>query len=247
MVSQIEASLFPYQSFIAARKPPDQSFLLRPAVEFFTAGRLYWRFALPKGRAVTGTIGDRCMYTLQFDGLFKPAQGTNPAEQAGFMCYGWLIWKDARVIARGHGGVARGQAATSNTAEYIALIEGLDALRDMLTPQNTGDGVCEQPVMVVGDARSVIDQMQQASQILSADTRLLNERARRISVQFMQIRWAWMPREKNRAADALTRRAMRQIRQDEKNYQAAVEFIDRQGGSKRTLPLVDLRVYQPAA
>ena len=178
------------------------------------------------------------MYTLQFDGLFKPAQGTNPAEQAGFMCYGWLIWKDHRVIARGHGGVARSQAATSNSAEYMALIEGLDALRDMA-------GVCEQPVTVMGDARSVIDQMQQVSAILSADTRLLNQRARRISAHFVQIQWTWTPREKNRAADALTRRAMRQIRRDEKNYQAAVELFDRPERSKRTLPLVDLRVYQP--
>jgi ribonuclease HI len=177
------------------------------------------------------------MYTLQFDGLFKPAQGTNPAEQAGFMCYGWLIWKDHTVIARGHGGVARSQAATSNTAEYMALIEGLDALRDM--------GVLEQPVTVVGDARSVIDQMQQVSEILSADTRLLYQRARRISAHFVQIQWTWTPREKNRAADALTRRAMRQIRRDAKNYQAAVAFIDRPERSKRTLSLVDLRVYQP--
>jgi len=177
------------------------------------------------------------MYTLQFDGLFKPAQGTNPAEQAGFMCYGWLIWKDHKVIARGHGGVARSQAATSNTAEYMALIEGLDALRDM--------GVLEQPVTVIGDARSVIDQMQQVSEISSADTRLLNQRARRISVQFMQIQWTWTPREKNRAADELTRRAMRQIRRDEKYYQAAVDFLDKQERSKRVLPLVDPRVYQP--
>jgi ribonuclease HI len=97
----------------------------------------------------------------------------------------------------------------------------------------------------MGDARSVIDQMQQVSQILSADTRLLNQRARRISAQFMQIQWTWTPREKNRAADALTRRAMRQIRWDEKNYQAAVELFDRPERSRRTLPLVDLRVYQP--
>jgi ribonuclease HI len=179
------------------------------------------------------------MYTLQFDGLFKPAQGTNPAKQAGFMCYGWLIWKDNKVIARGHGGVARGQAATSNTAEYMALIEGLDALRDL--------GTGEEPVTVIGDARSVIDQMQQVSEIISVETRLLNQRARRLSNQFMQIRWTWTPREKNQAADALTRRALRQIRRDEKYYQAAVEFIDRQAGSQRLLPLVDLRIYQPTA
>ena len=141
------------------------------------------------------------MYTLQFDGLFKPAQGTNASEQAGFMCYGWLIWKDHRVIARGHGGVARGQAATSNTAEYMALIEGLEALRDMLAPKKSGVGICKQPVTVIGDARSVIDQMQRTAEVSSAGTRPMYLRARRISDQFMQLEWTWMPREKNRAAN----------------------------------------------
>ena len=136
------------------------------------------------------------MYTLQFDGLFKPAQGTNASEQAGFMCYGWLIWKDHRVIARGHGGVARGQAATSNTAEYMALIEGLEALRDMLAPKKSGVGICKQPVTVIGDARSVIDQMQRTAEVSSAGTRPMYLRARRISDQFMQLEWTWMPREK---------------------------------------------------
>jgi ribonuclease HI len=181
------------------------------------------------------------MYTLQFDGLFKPVQGTNPSHQAGFMCYGWLIWKDHKVIARGHGGVAHGNAATSNTAEYLALIEGLDALRDM--------GVGDEPVKVIGDARSVIDQMQQVAEVSSAGTLPLYLRARRISSNFFELEWTWTPRQNNRAADALTRRAMRQIRRDHKNYLAAVEFIDQQGHSKRSksMPLVDLRVYQPAA
>ncbi len=161
------------------------------------------------------------------------------------MCYGWLIWKDHKIIARGHGGVARGKAATSNTAEYLALIEGLDALRDLLTSQNSGGGLYAEPITVIGDARSVIDQMQLGATVSSAGTRLLYQRARRISTHFIQICWTWTPREKNRAADALTRRALRQIRRDAKNYQAAVDFIGRPGGSKRLLPLIDLRVYQP--
>lgn len=93
----------------------------------------------------------------------------------------------------------------------------------------------------------MIDQMQQIAEVSSAGTRPLYQRARRISDQFMQLVWAWTPRQNNRAADALTRRAMRQIRRDQENYLAAVDFIDQQGQSKRVLPLVDLRVYQPAA
>ena len=71
------------------------------------------------------------------------------------MCYGWLISKGGQVIARGHGGFARGQATNYNIAEYLALIEGMDALLDM--------GIREELVMVIGDAKSVIDPMQHIS------------------------------------------------------------------------------------
>jgi ribonuclease HI len=69
------------------------------------------------------------MITLSFDGLFKSvAAGNNAKSQAGILCYGWLIIKQRSLIAQGHGEFARGSDATSNVAEYLALIEGLDAL-----------------------------------------------------------------------------------------------------------------------
>ena len=45
------------------------------------------------------------MLTLQFDGLFRGApQEMKLSDDAGFMCYGWVILRGNTVIARGHGG-----------------------------------------------------------------------------------------------------------------------------------------------
>ena len=92
------------------------------------------------------------MITLRFDGLFRTLYpNNNPEEKTGLMCYGWVIYRDGRLVAHGHGAYARPEDASSNSAEYLALIEGLHALRDM--------GIKHEPVEIIGDARSVIDQM----------------------------------------------------------------------------------------
>jgi hypothetical protein len=53
----------------------------------------------------------------------------------------------------------------------------------------------------------------------------------------------------NKAADGLTRRAMRQIRFDQRCYQTAVNALSAHAGRRKRsnllLPLIDLRVYQP--
>jgi ribonuclease HI len=175
------------------------------------------------------------MYTLQFDGLFMPVRaGATSSSQAGFMCYGWLISKNGHVIARGHGGCARSQDATSNVAEYLALIEGLDALHDM--------GIAAEPVAVMGDAKSIINQMEGTSNVVSNRIKPLYRRARRLSAFFRNLRWAWTPRRYNRQADELTRRAMRQIRRDPDSYQAALKCLGKPVSGK-AFNLIDLRIY----
>ena len=92
------------------------------------------------------------MITLTFDGLYRTVNIENqPQHQTGLMCYGWIISRDGREVAHGHGAYARKKDASSNVAEYLALIEGLEALRDM--------GLEREPVEVIGDARSVIEQL----------------------------------------------------------------------------------------
>jgi ribonuclease HI len=184
------------------------------------------------------------MYTLRFDGLFRSFSGTNvPKDSAGFLCYGWLICRQDVLIAQGHGVFARGKDASSNVAEYLALIEGLDALCDL--------GLEDEQIKVFGDAKSIIDQMNGYAGVSSESIWPLYLRARQLSKRFINLKWIWTPRKNNKAADWLTRRAMRQIRCDQRSYQAALRSAQTQTGNKRRstrlLPLIDLRIFQPVS
>lgn len=182
------------------------------------------------------------MLTLQFDGLFRCApEDLHLGENAGFMCYGWVILRDGMVVARGHGGYARCYNASSNVAEYLALIEGLEALLDM----PAGKGAVE----ICGDAKSIIDQMVGNAAVTSSSIKPLYRRARKLSSHFNQIFWSWTPRRNNHTADALTRRALRQIRARPEQWQAALEYFEtirsrRPKQKSRLLPILDLRMYQ---
>jgi ribonuclease HI len=174
------------------------------------------------------------MYTLRFDGLLR---SLSDEKDVGFLCYGWLILRDGVVIATGHGAYGRCKGATSNVAEYLALIDGLEALTDL--------GVCDAPIEVSGDARCVIDQMLGIARVRAINTLPLHRKATRLAQQFPRLWWVWTPRRKNKAADALTRRAMRQMDYDPEQYQAAVRaLIDaNKRPSTRLVPLLGLRVY----
>jgi ribonuclease HI len=183
------------------------------------------------------------MYTLQFDGLFRTlTDDPGISRRSGFLCYGWLVLHNGLLIARGHGGYARCKDATSIAAEYMALIEGLEALGDL--------GVRNEAVEVIGDAKSIIEQMLGNSSVNSPHIKAYYRKARKLARQFTNLVWNWMPRKFNRHADALTRRAMRQIRMNPDCYQTALDALlpgkKMKSRSTRYVPLVDLRVYHPA-
>ena len=182
------------------------------------------------------------MYTLRFDGIYWGLPGNDsPEVTAGFMGYGWLISRRGKLIAKGHGVFARSKDANSSIAEYLALIEGLEALVDM--------GLTAETIEILGDAKGIIDQMLGHSAVHSPRIKPLYRRATKLSRCFHRLLWKWTPRKQNREADQLTRRAMRQIHIDLKHYLAAIEAIkpeNREGHRKnRFLPLMDLRVFQP--
>ena len=159
---------------------------------------------------------------------------------AGFMCYGWLIYKNGEVIARGHGGYICDRDATSSRAEYLALVVGLEALWDL-------DIRRQEPISIIGDAKSIIDQMQGFAAVNSNSIRPLFRRAKKLSKRFTNLGWSWTPRKLNHLADRLTRKAMRQIRQDRLSYEAhlrAIESCRDKVPSGKILSLLDLRVYQ---
>ena len=174
------------------------------------------------------------MITLRFDGLYRTLCPNNdPSEKTGLMCYGWVIFRDGRAVAHGHGAYARPKDASSNSAEYLALIEGLQALRVMRAER--------EPVEVIGDARSVIDQMLGQAGVSSPQSRTLYQRARRIARHFQHLSWTWQPRRDNQVADQLTRRALRQVHSDLESTRQALQasLQPRQG----LTALLDLCVF----
>jgi ribonuclease HI len=149
------------------------------------------------------------MYTLQFDGLFRRIH-TETSEFSGIMCYGWLIFQDERMVAQGHGGYAHWKLATSNGAEYLALIAGLEALMELKA--------CEELILIQGDAKSIIEQMQNRSLTHSPRIEQFHRQARKLCRNFKNVQWNWTPRRDNHPADQLTRRALKQIRSSEPVY-----------------------------
>lgn len=174
-----------------------------------------------------------------FDGLFREeARGQYKNTRSGFISYGWLIYRDDRLIAHGFGVFALDKHAASNIAEYMALIEGLEALADF--------GVQKETVEIQGDAKCVIDQMCGAAGISSIPTQRLNNRASQLARRFKNLYWQWIPRRYNREADYLTKHAMRKIYSARQTFSDAIKnpsvasILDGKVAS-----VIDLRVYQP--
>ena len=157
----------------------------------------------------------------------------DPRQKTGLMCIGWVILRDGRLVAHGHAAYAHLKSSSSSSAEYLAMIEGLQALRDM--------GVQREPIEVIGDARSVIEQMLGLAGVSSPQTRPLYQRARRIARHFRDLRWKWQPRRDNTLADQLTRRALKMVNCNrEGTRQALREAVKPRS---RSMTLLDFSVF----
>ncbi len=112
----------------------------------------------------------------------------------------------------GHGAVVREAAtgevlleigesigeATNNVAEYRGLLAGLRAAADL--------GAVEVEVRM--DSKLVVEQMSGRWQIKNPGLRPLAAQAATLVGRFESVRFTWVPREQNRAADALANAAM---------------------------------------
>ena len=87
--------------------------------------------------------------------------------------------------------------ATNNVAEYSGLIAGLELAR-AVDPAAA--------VEVRMDSRLVVEQMAGRWQVKHPDLKPLVLRARRL--QPVTVSWTWVPREQNKAADALVNAAL---------------------------------------
>jgi broad specificity phosphatase PhoE/ribonuclease HI len=87
---------------------------------------------------------------------------------------------------------------TNNVAEYTGLIEALAAALELSATT----------VDVRMDSKLVIEQMSGRWQIKNPGLRPLAARAAALAGRFESVTYEWIPRERNRAADALANRAM---------------------------------------
>lgn len=176
------------------------------------------------------------MYELMFDGLFR---STVKQHKAGFMCIGWVLFQHEVQIGQGYGVIGRGRDATSNIAEYLALIDGLQAIIDL--------GIRHQPVRVVGDARVVIEQMQGRSKISTSRVMPMHRHASKLACRLNQVEWLWVPRRRNKIADRLTRRALREMLDDPQLYKEARAKVlqDNERRWNRFLDFGGMMVLQP--
>jgi broad specificity phosphatase PhoE/ribonuclease HI len=87
---------------------------------------------------------------------------------------------------------------TNNVAEYSGLIAGLKAASELNATH----------VDVRMDSKLVIEQMSGRWQIKNPGLRPLAAEAVTLATKFQQVTYDWIPRERNKAADALANRAM---------------------------------------
>jgi ribonuclease HI len=149
-----------------------------------------------------------------FDGACEPR---NPG---GVATYGWAIFRAPEeggapeLLREGRGCVARGgPRATNNVAEYSALIFALEALLDLARAEPLGPMRVE--VSVRGDSQLVVRQVVGAWACRALHLRPAVDRARALLRELersaLEVALAWVPREENAYADALSKRAYKDV------------------------------------
>jgi ribonuclease H / adenosylcobalamin/alpha-ribazole phosphatase len=111
--------------------------------------------------------------------------------------FGAVVRDDATesVLAERSGSLG---VTTNNVAEYTGLIEGLAAATDLGA----------RDVTVRMDSKLVVEQMSGRWQIRHHGLRPLAAKAAALVARFDAVRFEWVPRERNKHADALANRAM---------------------------------------
>lgn len=127
------------------------------------------------------------------DGLCEPR---NPG---GIATYGFVLYRDKIKLYEGLGVAGEGPAMSNNVAEYAALCRALNILRE--------ENLVNEEIVVRADSRLLVNQMNGEWKARHGLYLLKYNEARNLQECFKDIRYEWIPRESNREADALSRRA----------------------------------------
>ena len=107
-----------------------------------------------------------------------------------------MIYDGNKRLAEGSG--LAGRDVTSNYAEYTALAEALKKLKSL--------GI-EDDVLIRSDSKLLVGQMNEEWKVKGGMYLAKLKEARELLKEFGYVRFEWIPREKNREADLLTRLA----------------------------------------
>lgn len=127
------------------------------------------------------------------DGLCEPY---NPG---GTACYGWVVRRDGQKLAEGYAKVCSGPGASNNVAEYSGIIAVLEWLLE--------HGYQGEKVKICSDSQLCIYQLRGIYQVRSPRIRPLYKKVKELERWFKFLQFQWVPREQNREADALSRKA----------------------------------------
>lgn len=141
-------------------------------------------------------------YVIYFDGACEWSPDTNKRNPGGLATYGWVIYKDGNVYARGYGVAKHGEGATNNVAEYVGLIKSLEAAVSL--------GIF--PTLVRGDSQLVIRQINGEYKVNADYLRVLWDKVKGFDIGKTQFEW--VPRKLNEYADDLSKYAYNKARND---------------------------------
>jgi ribonuclease HI len=131
---------------------------------------------------------------LNFDGLCEPK---NPG---GVATYGVIISRGGEKLLA-EGGLADAEpytdSASNNVAEYSALIRGLSWLLER--------GLRHEPVVIRGDSRLVLNQLNGQFKVKALRLVELYQRAKELLSQFDNVHLEWVDRSQNAEADLFSR------------------------------------------
>ncbi|MCI4325685.1 MAG: ribonuclease HI family protein [Thermoplasmata archaeon] len=137
---------------------------------------------------------------VHFDGACEPARG------GGVATYGFTV--EGEEMDHEEFGLAvppGSERATNNVAEYVAAVRALEYL---LSRGYTG------VVVVVGDSQLVVRQMSGEYEVKAEHLRAYHEHLGALADRLGEVRFEWVPREENTRADALSKLALTEARQD---------------------------------
>lgn len=139
---------------------------------------------------------------LYFDGLCERASRQGPRNPGGLSTYGWIVYQRRDTVAQDCGVVHHGgKLSSNNVAEYTALLRGLEYL---IAADLRGS------LVVRGDSQLAINQINGIYQVRSPRLKPLYQQVMARVRRLDDVRFEWVPRKENEAADALSRQAYRE-------------------------------------